>query len=288
MNRIRILLTLILTSFLISCSITKEQKQGTVSPKNFHHKTEFTLYKSLILIPSSINSETKNFIFDTGSELSIINSDSLFEKNYNVSGASGKKMKMGAGKVKSLRIGNVEFENTNVRFSDLSELEDRIPDFGGLIGQSIIGKSNWLIDYPNKKLEISNNDISDKTFSRLEIVRKSGSPFTFISINGKKYKAIIDLGSTRALSIPKDSELAKDLLMTYEFNDIEKDNFTIGGGIEKVNQKIGNLPVIELGNTKIIDVETVIKETTQIRIGSGFFKNYILYIDNTNEEYKLK
>lgn len=288
MTKTRILLTLILISLLISCSVTKEQKQGTVSPNIFHQKTEFLLYKSLILVPCFINSEPKNFIFDTGAELSIINSDSLFEKNNNVSGASGQKLKMGVGKVKSIKIGNVEFENTNARFTDLSELEDKIPDFGGLIGQSIIEKSNWLIDYPNKKLEISKIDLSDKTFTRLEIVRKGGSPFTFITINGKKYKAIIDLGSTSALSIPKDSDLAKNLLMTYEFKDIEKDNYTIGGGIEKVNQKIGNLPTIELSNIKINKVETMIKETTHIRIGSGLFKNYILYIDNTNKEYKLK
>ena len=63
MIKIRLLLTSVLLSLLISCSITKQQKVGEVNPINFHQKTAFTLNKSLILIPAIINSVPKNFFF---------------------------------------------------------------------------------------------------------------------------------------------------------------------------------------------------------------------------------
>lgn len=155
-------------------------------------------------------------------------------------------------------------------------------------GQSIIQKTNWLIDYPNEIMEISNNGLSDETFTDIEINRKDGSPYTFIIINGKKYKAIIDLGSTRSLSIPKDSKLAEHVIKRYRFEDIEKDNYTIGGGLQNIKQKTGHIPLVKLGGIENTDVEAAIKQTTNIRIGSGFFKHYLLYIDNTNGNYKIK
>ncbi|MGD1945131.1 MAG: aspartyl protease family protein [Croceivirga sp.] len=217
MIKIRLFLSAILLSLFLSCSITKQQKAGEVNPINFHQKTAFTLNKSLILIPVTINSEPKNFFFDTGAQLTVIQSDSLFGKIRTVTGASGKELNMGLDKVKNIKIGDTEFVNTYALNQDLKELKEKIPDFGGIIGQSVIQKANWLIDYPNKKIEFSSNNLSDEGFTKIEIERKDGSPFTFMTINDRKYRAIIDLGASSALSIPQNSNLAEDLLKMHEF-----------------------------------------------------------------------
>jgi len=63
-------------------------------------------------------------------------------------------MKLGKKCVKSLKIGTVEFKNTFALNGDLDGLKQQISDFGEIIGQTIINKANWQINYPNKKLKI--------------------------------------------------------------------------------------------------------------------------------------
>jgi hypothetical protein len=49
-----------------------------------------------------------------------------------------------------MQIGHVTFLNTVALNGNLSGLKEQVSDFGGVIGQPIINKANWLIDYPNK------------------------------------------------------------------------------------------------------------------------------------------
>ena len=73
-------------------------------------------------------------------------------------------MQLGTEYVKSMKIGDVEFENTFAGNGNLKGLKEQISNFGGIIGQPIIRKANWLIDYPNKILRVSNENLVDKTF----------------------------------------------------------------------------------------------------------------------------
>ena len=166
-------------------------------------------------------------------------------------------------------------------------MKDNVPDFGGFIGQSIISKANWLIDYPQHKLQIASHDSSDSTFQKVEIDRKDGSPFTFIHIEGKKYKAIIDLGALSALTVPAGTKLAEKILEKYPFKEVERESFTIEG-VQAVKQQLVTLPTVKLGTTEFTNVEVKVKPTSQIRLGNDLFKEYMVYIDNSNGDYKIK
>jgi len=166
-------------------------------------------------------------------------------------------------------------------------LKEQIPNFGGIIGTTIINKANWLIDYPNKKLRISNKNLADETFKTIKIKRKGGSPYTNISINGIEYKVVIDFGSSSEFSLPKESELAKQLLQKYEFTDNKRDRYAIGG-LQTIKEKIGIVPLIKLGTMEFKNVNTKINVQSQPRIGISFFKDYIIYIDNLENSYKIK
>jgi hypothetical protein len=284
---INLILVAILVLVDVSCSIARLQQQGSVKPQDFHSETKFTTVKSVIVLPVLINGVSKNFLFDTGGQISLIQRDTATGKTMRVDGASNRTVKLGLEIVKSIQIAELDFQNTYAGSSDLVGLKEQIPNFGGIIGEPIISKANWLIDYPNKKLEISNNNLADSTFMTIKIERKSGTPYTFIKINGKQYKAMIDLGSSTALSIPAESMLAREIMKKYAFKENERELYTIGG-LRKEKEKITVMPVVELGNHEITNVETAIKRTSKLRIGNLFFKDHIIYIDNIDHIYKIK
>ncbi|MEM9859596.1 MAG: aspartyl protease family protein, partial [Bacteroidota bacterium] len=143
--KIRLFSSLLLPLFLVSCSVEKLQQAGTVDPTDFNTKVSFETYKGVISLDFSVDGQVRKFLFDTGADLTVMQRDSISGKTYNVSGASKRKMELGRETVTSMRIGSVDFQNTYALNGDLSGLKEQIPAFGGLLGQSIIGKANWLI-----------------------------------------------------------------------------------------------------------------------------------------------
>ncbi|TXD85247.1 hypothetical protein ESY86_01525 [Subsaximicrobium wynnwilliamsii] len=276
---------ILLLSF--SCSVTKNQKKGTVLPERFNYETEFTTAKTVMIIPSKINGVSKNFYFDTGAQYSMIQRDSLIGKTEYATGASKRVMKVGTEFIASFKIGTIDFRNTIAMNGDMEGLKEQIPNFGGIIGQPIINKANWLIDYPNKKLQISNETLVDETFETIKIKREDGSPYTYISINGIEYKVVIDFGSSSEFNLPKESKLAKQLLQLYDFDDNERERYTLGG-LQTIQEKVGIVPLIKLGNIAFENVSTTINVSSQPRIGIGFFKDCEIYIDNIGNSYKIK
>ena len=144
-----------------------------------------------------------------------------------------------------------------------------------------------LIDYPKKTLQLSNDNLADHTFQTINIKREGGAPYTYITIDGIEYKVIIDFGSSSEFNIPKESKLAKQLLLEYNFKDKERDRYTLGG-LQKIKEKVGIVSLIKLGNMDFKYVYTTINVSSQPRIGIGFFKDCVIYIDNTNHSYKIK
>jgi len=281
------LLLLPILLLIIGCSGTKLINKGTVSPEQFHSKTSFTTVKTVIIIPVELNGIKKNFVFDTGAEYNITQRDSIFGRTFTISGASKRKNKFGSEVIKSLKIESVIFENTFSLNENMVGLKEQIPNFGGLIGQPIISKANWLIDYPNKKIEIANKELSDNSFQTIQTKRKNGTPYTFISINGQEYEVIIDLGSSSKMNVPKDSKLGKELLKTLKFHNNKRERYTVGG-LQTITEKVGVIPLVTIGSMEFKDVEMNINTSSQPRIGVSFFENCLIYIDNTNGVYRIK
>jgi len=287
MKMFKIILSLLILSIIISCASSRAQKQGTVQPENFKYKTDFFTAKSVIVLPININGNEKNFLFDTGADFSLIQRDSLLGTTGTFDGASNREAEFGNETIKSLKIGTVDFQNTFALNGDLKGLKEQISNFGGILGQTVINKSNWLIDYPKKTMSISNENLADKDFTKIKIKRKNGAPYTYITIDGEKYKVVIDFGSSSDFNLPQDSKLAKKLLSSYNFKDNDRERYTIGG-LQTVTEKVGIIPTITLGDLEFHNVETTINISSQPRIGIGFFKNYQVYIDNLEGNYKVK
>ncbi|MEM8893906.1 MAG: retropepsin-like aspartic protease, partial [Bacteroidota bacterium] len=152
----RRLLPILLTFLAASCSLKHYQQQGKVSPKRYHQAVPFTTFKHVITLPVEVDGETRNFLLDTGAQLSLLQTDEAKGKAMTVGGASKRTTTLYRNKVSSIRIGDVSFKKVNVLSGDFTGLKEQIPNFGGLIGQSVLNKANWKIDYPNRMLEVSN------------------------------------------------------------------------------------------------------------------------------------
>lgn len=98
---------------------------------------------------------------------------------------------------------------------------------------------------------------------------------------------IIDFGSSSAINLPKDSKLAKELINTIELSDNERERYTLGG-LQTIKEKVGVVPKVQLGSFEFDNVDVNINTSSQPRIGISFFKDFIIYIDNSNGGYKIK
>ena len=270
MKKLRLFLIGLIIFHSFSCSVTKNQNKGNVVPENHEYETEFITVKSVMILPFEINGVSKNFLFDTGADYSIIQRDSIIGKTDNYDGASKRKMKLGNEIISSMKIDNIDFRNTVALNGDMKGLKEQIPNFGGIIGQPIINKTNWLIDYPNKSVKISNKNLVDSSFETINIKIEDGSPYVYISINGIEHKVVIDFGSSSEFNLPIDSKLAKQLLQQYDFTNNERDRYTLGG-LQKIKEKVGIVPLIKLGNMDFKNVNTTLNVSSQPRIGIGFF-----------------
>ena len=279
---------LFLVAILSSCSITKYQKKGETYPAKFHDSIMFSTAKSIILIPAVVDDETKNFLFDTGAQLNLIQRDEPKGRKAKVAGASDRKTKLGSEITKSLKIGQIAFLNTASWNGNLEGLKEQIPNFGGIIGQSVISKANWKIDYPNKVLEISDQPFPHSTFKPIDIKREEGTPYVFITIEKVKHKAVIDLGSSsRGINVPDNHPLADELLKKYSFENNTREIYSLGGN-QLVKEKIGTIPSVSLNDIRFNDVQVDIRRSSQLRIGMNFFKDCILIIDNSTGDYLVK
>jgi hypothetical protein len=273
--------------FLNACSITRDQRQGSITPKQFIYELPFTTIKNIIILPVAIEGQTRNFLFDTGAQLSIIQRDTLLGKTENFTGASKRKMRMGREIVGRMSIGPVHFNDTHAGNGDLVGLKEQVPDFGGLIGQPIIRKANWLIDYPAKTITLSSEGINTKGFKRIKIDRKSGSPFIELEVLGHRYEAIIDMGSSATFSIPEDHPLAKKALETFEFKENIRDVYTLGG-LQEIKELVGYTNSIKIDGITFESVYTDIRNTSKLRLGMRFFKDCQVLIDKKSGDYWIK
>jgi len=273
--------------FCVNCSTNNIFTQGKVQPKNFYAKSTFFTGKAAIINPSELNWISKNFLFDTGAAVTNIQRDSTLGEVVTVLGASNRTVESGTETIKSFKIDDVEFVNTFATNGNAIGLKEQIPNFGGVIGRTIIDKANWLINYPDKTLEISMKDLSNSSYMDIPLDQSSTTPYTDVDINDKKYRAIIDLGSTSVFNVPQNTELAKELLDKYPFETNTRDRYTVGGN-QEITELIGTIPLLMIGDIVFENIRVNINESSQIRLGIAFFKNYLIYIDNTNHRYRIK
>ncbi len=276
--------------FIVLCSSCAKlrQNKGQVASDANETVIDFFLMKNLVIVPLLFNGVAQDFILDGGDELTTISRKELQGRISKVGTATGEKTNVGRENVQSIKIGDRNFQNISAQNLDLSAIKKDVPNFGGLIGQSILSKANWLIDYPNKKLTISQNTIATNGFISVS-VKNMRSPYLNIEYDGITYKAFVDLGSSTAFSVKENSKLGQALLKNYSFTEEEKTT-TTAGGTATAKIKRGEVSSITINGIAFNTVNTILTKVSshEIRIGMSFFKDKMLYLDYTNKQFKIK
>jgi hypothetical protein len=268
--------------------VNQKQNKGLITPISTESTVDFITARNVVVIPLKLNGESKNFILDSGDEMTTISRKELVGRISKVGTATGEKTKVGNEVVKSIKVGDMEFQNICAQNLDLSIVGNEVPNYGGLIGQAVLSKANWLIDYPKKKLTVSTKALNTDGFETIAM-KNIRNPFLNFEYEGVTYKGFIDLGSSTAFSVIQTSKLGQILLKKYNFVDESKTTTTAGGTATTIVKR-GTVSNIKIGGVEFNNLSTVSAKTSshEIRIGMSFFKDHVLYLDYTNGVYRIK
>lgn len=249
-------------------------KNGSVNPKEYFVEIPFNYINKHIFIEVVISEKKYNFLFDTGSEISAINLSIAKEVNYKLikeielSGSSIETQKTSLIELPNITISNLNFEKTYGMLQDLTSFETvENKKIDGIIGNNLMRKAKWQIDYIKKVIRIS--DKADKFAvptgtKSIKLNNETwGLGYMNIEINNDKHKFIFDLGSSGEFTA--NHSFIKNLKEKDPILQEKKQIFLL----EKI--KVGE---IELNNTSI----TLEKNVSSL-VGNRFFENYLLTID---------
>jgi predicted aspartyl protease len=250
-------------------------KNGYVKQKDYFVEIPFNYVDKHIYIEVTISDKKYNFLFDTGYEITTIDPKIANEINYklikeiSITGSSIANQKASLIELPNITISNLNFEEIYGMIQDLSYMKETAATkkINGVIGNNLMRKSKWQIDYTKKVIRISSK--IDKfeniqTAKTIELNNKDwGLGYVNIELNNQKHKFVFDLGSSGELTA--NHSFVKFLKEKDTIIQQEKQTFLVG----KI--KIGE---IELNNKSI----TLEKYVSSL-LGNAFFENYLLTID---------
>ena len=250
-------------------------KNGFVKQKDYFVEIPFNYLNKHIYIEVIISDKKYNFLFDTGCEITTIDPKIANEINYklvkeiSVSGSSIPNQKSSLIKLPNISISNLNYEDIYGMILHLPFMKETAGNkkIDGIIGNNLMRKSKWQIDYAKKVIRISSQiDRFEniQTAKKIELNKKDwGLGYVNIELNDQTHKFIFDLGSsgefTANLSFVKFLK-EKDTLIQQD-----KQTFFVG----KI--KIGEIIL----NNKSITLEKYVSSL----LGNVFFENYMLTID---------
>ncbi|VXB65100.1 conserved hypothetical protein [Flavobacterium sp. 9R] len=249
-------------------------KKGYVKQKEYFVEIPFNYVNKHIYIEVFISGKKYNFVFDTGYEITTIDSEIAKEIQYkiikevNLSGSSFADQKVTLVELPNIAIASLDFEETYGLLQDLSFTKNPATQkIDGIIGNNVMRKSKWQIDYVQKVIRISSKIENFKnlpTAKKIELIGKDwGLGYVAIELNNQKHQFLFDLGSNGEFTA--NHSFVKFLKEKDTLLQQEKQTFPVG----KI--KIGE---IELNNKSI----TLEKRAGSL-LGNTFFENYLLTID---------
>jgi gag-polyprotein putative aspartyl protease len=272
------------------CCFSQSNKIDTLS---------FTMAKKLLVFKGQLNGASVDFAFDTGAGIGVLNSANqevakceTDTRKKGVKDANNKIVKGQNISIEKLTIGGFEFEKVKSLYVDMEFLQcNKLY----LLGQNVISKLNWLFNFENNTVLVSQTPFTvDKKFTSMPVKGSSKRPFTELQIGDKKIKnCLIDFGYSGVLDFPE-SDFINGL---YTANKVT-DNTSLGiyssmglGGLGKPDTlKSVMLDGVAIGGVGFNNVLVSIPEKTDLKIGVGFFSKYCsaVILNHSTSSYFLK
>ncbi len=150
-----------------------------------------------------------------------------------------------------------------------------------MLGQSVIKKANWVIDFGKQQIIMTSEAVGPYQ----HVVSDQWEDNMFyasVLIEGQLYRALIDLVYDGGLNVPITSALADTLRARYPICEENSKKMVLGGTVETTDYK-GILPLASINNHPYPEVMLSMDSAATLKIGTQFFKDQILYIDNNNK-----
>ncbi len=275
---------LIITSACLSLALNK----GQVTPRTYTVMFPYEPYRDLITFPVQLDGVTKKVIFDAGNHLSGLNHQPNSSRIATISNGNsqGKAIDSEIFNLESLAIEGVTFKNTayfyhdfSATFATVEELGEE--EFGGLLGQSVIKKANWIIDFRAHRITMTSEALGPYQHT-VSSQRKNDMFYALVLVEGEQHAALIDLGYNGGLSIPITSPLADTLRARYSFQEKTSKKMILGRTVETTKHQ-GILPLVSINDYPYREIPVTIDSASSLKIGTRFFKDQVLHIDNDNQ-----
>ncbi|MDN3619030.1 retropepsin-like aspartic protease [Polaribacter undariae] len=285
------IITFFLVILLSSCVTYKYKKQGFVTKKEYLKEIPFTYENGFIFIPVTIQEKEYNFLFDTGAELNLIDPTISSELNVKqlkkgtVSNGSDSVKKVERVQINSIQIAGIEFQETVSLIWDVSKFGKyiRCKKIDGIIGNNLMRKANWQIDYKKQLIRITDNnerfEISDNSEKIKMNSEDVGNVYLNLKIGQKSNYFTFDTGYNGFIQTG-DTTLLKDSPSITKVG-LEGVNFTGAKQGETHIKKIDSFHINELPFKK--PSYLLIKPRNSSLLGNEFYENYIIIIDWKND-----
>jgi len=263
--------------------------------EDFYYEIPFE-YNGQIMLKAKIGNETFDFAFDTGGYNMVTDAvkqlcglEFLGEKP--LGSANGLIKNTPIVFAPAMALGGLTIANVQayqVNFSQSPLMECMVS--GGFIGTEIIKKYIWQIDYPNRKIVVTNNlNLLPGTVDGLKlpvVINKQGQPYVMININGTYQYMLLDTGCSSLIMLSE-----KDAL---RHTGTAKQASLLGAMIETHNGRVRDTLYafdanIGIQGTKLPHQPALYRKGAELNLlGNPIIKNYIVTLDFTDNSLYLK
>jgi hypothetical protein len=273
----------------------------TIDQKNYYEELKFEVVLEKIIIPVTINNKTYKFLLDTGAPNIISNTvlkdlEIQNQKNILVSDANNKKQDMNMVGVKSIKINNLDFQNTVALVSDLdNHFLFKCYEIDGFIGSNLLQNSILKISLKDKIIIITDDIKKLKTTAKpteLKLIGAQKSPFIALNLFGKNNEkgseyALLDTGmdglydiSNRINTIFQKENIVEKLATNIGASDVG----IFGVNVSKEQQLI-KVNAVEINQTTFENIVTTTTDDNNSRIGLDLLKYGDVIIDFKSKKF---
>lgn len=253
-----------------------------------------------LFIDASINGETREFIFDTGSPTLITRelADALglvtLAQNTGVD-AHGTPVTMDIAVAETLTLGGVTFSDVPVLIFDPSTLELGPCVFdGGVIGSEIFPGSVWRIDTENRTLTIASGPGAEdrpEVRAPLSDFGYPHAPIIDYRIGDLADRALFDTGSAEAVTLFAQVADARPVRRHVDAASLREGRGIEGisaGGASEIGELLRfTLEEFELGGVNLGPLDGTVRQAPPTLAGAGLLSRYVVTADYVNGEFRL-